>query len=183
SSLSPVSARDPAAIRRMYDFSNLQGSALQTALQTRLIDAAQVVARDDQKGIELGHFVVLNEKGEKVFACQKYSQVVMNFEAVGIAVAGAKPEMEVEGPCEMSENINKISPIWIPLARVLGEPVSDGEFDFMEGQKIRLRFKSVSDSWPKNWDLKNVRLVSKTGEVVEVPSELLRDRKNLSLSF
>ena len=184
-SLGPVSSRDPAAIRRMYDFSNLQGSALQTALQHRLVDGARVVANEGKQGVELGHFVVMNDKGEKVFACQKYNKVILSFEADGVAVAGEKPELEVEGPCEMAENINTIAPVWVPLARVLGEPVSDGEFDFKEGQPVRLRFKAVADNWPKNWALKSVRLTSGGGEVIDVNPDALRERldKPLVLSF
>lgn len=186
-SLGPSSLRDPAAIRRMYDYSNLQGSALQTALQHRLVDGARIVAENGNVGLELGHFVVQDASGDKVFACQKYSKMVLSFEAEGIAVAGEKPTMELEGVCQMADNINSIAPLWIPVARVLGEPVMDGELDYRDAQPVKLRFAHVVDAWPKRWALKSVRLISEGGEVIDVSQGTLRDRlgsdKPLILSF
>lgn len=58
-------SRDPAAIKRVYDFSNLQGSALSIATKQRLISGAKVLYEDSSVGIELGHFVVKGGEGEK----------------------------------------------------------------------------------------------------------------------
>lgn len=152
-------ARDPAAIKRVYDFSNLEGSALSLAAKQRLIDGTQVLTDKSNIGVSLGHFVIRGDDGQKTFACQTYSKVIIGFEGDGMVVAGEKPQMEIEGSCDVSADINSIAPLWIPVAKILGEPVADGEFDFRDGKAVKVRFANVSDQWPSSWVLKNIRLV------------------------
>lgn len=172
----PKSSRDPAAIKKVYDFSHLEGSALDFAAKQRLIDGAKVVRDNLDIGVELGHFVIRGNDGEKVFACQKFSKVILSFEGDGVAVAGELPKMEVEGTCEISSDINSIAAVWIPVSRIIGEPVADGEFDFREGHPARLKFANVSDQWPKIWMLKSLKLVDPSGinGEVSVPAEELK---------
>jgi hypothetical protein len=174
-SMSSGVARDPAAIRRTYDFSGLDGSALAKAQKMRLLSGAKVVREKSDVGVELGHFVLKGEGGEKTFACQKYEKVSMTFAGDGSAINGELPRMEVEGLCEMSADINSISPLWIPVAKILGEPVADGEFSFMEGRPISVRFANVSDQWPKMWQLQSVRLFNGTKDEVVIQGHELRD--------
>lgn len=164
----PKTSRDPAAIKKVYDFSHLEGSALNFAAKQRLLDGAKVIHDKQDIGVELGHFVIRGPEGQKVFACQRYSQVILSFEGDGVAVAGELPQMEVEGDCEISADINSIAAVWIPVSRIIGEPVADGEFDFREGHPAKLKFANVSDQWPKTWMLKSLRLVDPTGENAEV---------------
>lgn len=167
--------RDPAAIKRVYDFSNLQGNALSTATKERLISGARILEVDNEIGVELGHFVIRDQDGNKIFACQKYKRIELVFEGDGSAVAGQLPSMEVEGDCQISADINKIAALWIPVQRILGESVGDGEFDFREGRPIKVRFANVSDAWPKLWRLQAVRLFSSEdrSDFVEIsPPEL-----------
>jgi hypothetical protein len=168
-------ARDPAAIRRTYDFSGLDGSALAKAQKMRLLSGAKIVRDKSDVGIELGHFVLKGEGGEKTFACQKYEKVSMTFAGDGSAVNGELPKMEIEGLCEMSSDINSISPLLIPVAKILGEPVADGEFSFMEGRPISIRFANVSDSWPKLWQLQSVRLFSGAKDEVVIDGHDLQE--------
>lgn len=165
-------ARDPAAIKRVYDFSHLDGTALKYASQQRLLDGVRVL-QDGSKnlGVELGHFVIKGPNGEKEFACQRYDRVTLSFRGDGIAVAGELPTMEVEGACEIAEDINAIAAIWIPVSRILGEPVADGEFDFRDEQKVRIQFTHVSDSWPTTWQLYSVRLQDLDGAQPEMNIE------------
>ena len=168
-------SRDPAAIKKVYDFSHLEGSALNYAAKQRLLDVVKVIHDQKDVGVELGHFVIRGEGGQKAFACQRYSKVVLNFEGDGVAVAGELPQMEVEGTCEISSDINSIAAVWIPVSKILGEPVADGEFAFNEGHQAKLKFANVSDQWPKTWMLRSVKLVDPTGqngEVVIPPAEL-----------
>lgn len=167
--------RDPAAIKRVYDFSNLQGNALSAATKERLISGARILEVDNEIGVELGHFVIRDQEGNKIFACQKYKRIELVFEGDGSAVAGQLPSMEVEGDCQISADINKIAALWIPVQRILGESVGDGEFDFREGRPVKVRFANVSDSWPRLWRLQAVRLFSSEdrSEFVEIsPPEL-----------
>jgi hypothetical protein len=172
----PRTARDPAAINRVFDFSNLGGSALALAAKQRILDGFKVVREPDVLGLELGHFVFRGSDGEKRFACQNYSKVIMSFEGEGIATGGERPEMEVEGRCEISSDINSIAAIWIPVAKILGEPVADGEFDFRDERSSKLKFTNVSDQWPRQWQLKSVKLMDPSGAQgeVSIPTSELR---------
>lgn len=160
--------RDPAAINRVYDFSHLQGSALDYAAKQRLIDGVKVIKDNKDIGVELGHFVVKGIDGDKLFACQRYSKIILTFEGDGIAVGGELPQMEVEGKCDISADINSIAPLWIPTSKFLSEPVVDGEFDYREGHPSKVRFINVSDQWPKTWVLRSVKLLDTSGKFADV---------------
>lgn len=182
-----TSRRDPASIKHSYDFSQLEGSALSYAAKQRLLDGAEVVKNETGIGIELGHFVIRGQDGKKEFACQRYSKVVMTFQGDGVAVAGELPRMEVEGACDISSDINRISALYIPVSRIIGEPVADGEFDFREGKQIKLRFANVSDQWPKTWLLQGIKLVDPSGKYTDLdvePSEVREIvKKPLTVNF
>jgi len=161
-------SRDPAAIKKVYDFSHLEGSALNYAAKQRLLDGVKLVQDKKDIGVELGHFVIRGEGDQKAFACQRYSRIVLAFEGDGVAVGGELPKMEVEGACEISADINSIAAVWIPVSRIIGEPVADGEFDFRDGHPAKLKFQNVSDQWPKTWMLRSVKLVDPSGANGEV---------------
>lgn len=161
-------SRDPAAIKKVYDFSHLEGTALNYAAKQRLLDGVKMIKDKQDIGVELGHFVIRGEGGAKAFACQRYSKVILTFEGDGVAVGGELPQMEVEGTCEISSDINSIAAVWIPVSRIIGEPVADGEFDFREGHPAKLKFANVSDQWPKTWMLRSVKLVDPSGSHGEV---------------
>ncbi len=185
SSVAPTS-RDPAAIKKIYDFSSLKGQPLESALKHRLLNEVRVYQEVASVGLEFGHFVLQGPDGAKTFACQKYSKVLIKFEADGVAVGGEKPQMEVESDCLISADINFMNPIWIPVAKIRGEPVADGEFDFREQQKTKVRFSHVSDSWPKNWVLKSVTLLdTETSQNLEVSTEDLKKQnaKPITVDF
>jgi hypothetical protein len=142
---------------------------------------------DKDIGLELGHFVMKGKDGAKEFACQKYSKVIMTFAGDGSAHSGELPSMEVEGACEISPDINSIAAIWIPVSRILGEPVADGEFDFREGRTSKLKFANVADEWPRIWQLRNLKLVDPTGANgdIFIEGKELRDtiRRPLIIEF
>lgn len=173
----PKATRDPAAIKKVYDFSHLQGSALAYATKQRLLEGAKAIRQDQDISVELGHFVIRGETGEKEFACQRFSKVVMSFEGEGVATAGSLPQMEVEGQCEISNDINTMAAVWIPVSRILGEPATDWEFDFREGRPTKLKFLNVSENWPRIWRLKSVQLIDPTGVYgeVSIPSQEVND--------
>lgn len=169
------SARTPAAIRKVYDFSELDGRALNQASKQRLIAGFEVTREADEIGVRLGHFVVAGADGEKVFACDRFDRVVLTFEGEGVAVNGDKPRMDVEGPCEPDQDINRISPLWIPVARITAEPVHDGEQVYENrGHNLRVNFSNVADQWPPQWVLTSVRLKNAGNEDVTIESAELR---------
>ena len=180
-------SRDPAAIRKNYDFSGLAGDALSQASKQRLISGAAIHKSNGDLGVGLGDFVISSADGQKAFACQKYGTVELVFEGDGSAVNGEKPEMAVEGACEVSADINSIAPLWIPISKIMGEPVADGEFDFREGHPVRIRFANVSGAWPTAWRLKGMRMIDPKhpGEEVKVSDDDLANLMDrpLILSF
>lgn len=161
-------SRSPAAIKRSYDFSGYEGSALHLAMKNRLLSGAKVIYENNDVGVEFGHFVVKALDGNKEFACQRYGQIVLQFQGEGMSIAGEPSIMEVQGACEISSDVNSIAAIWIPVSRIRGEPVSDGEFDFREGRPVKVTFSNVSDQWPNLWMLKSVKLVDPSGKNSEV---------------
>lgn len=165
---SSSSSRSPAAIKKNYDFSGYEGSALHVAMKNRLLSGAKVVYDEKDVGVQFGHFVVKALNGDKEFACQRYGQIVLQFQGEGMAVSGEPSMMEVEGGCEISADINSIAAIWIPVSRIRGEPVADGEFDFRDGKPVKVTFSNVSDQWPNLWQLKAVKLVDPSGKNSDV---------------
>lgn len=151
--------RDPAAVRGNFDFSELSGHQLQSAVKSRLLSGLQIKKSKDGTAFSLGHFVFTNSKNEKKLACQEFEKVYLDFEAEGVSVAGEKPQMEVEGKCTSTPDVSGINPLFVPVARILGEKPGDGEFQFNEGHGITVRFNNLPEEWPTLWLLKSVRLM------------------------
>ncbi|KHD88078.1 MAG: hypothetical protein OM95_11200 [Bdellovibrio sp. ArHS] len=168
----PPIYRDPAAIRNNFDFSHLRGDKLNEAVKQRLLTGMEFRKTPTGAGIGLGHFVFVNENGEKRLACQEFGTVSISFEAEGVSVAGDKPLMEVEGRCEFSPDMSKINPLNIPIAKIVGERPGDGEFQFNEGSMITVRFTNLPEEWPRTWLLKSVKLVNeKQSEALVIESD------------
>lgn len=164
--------RDPAAIKNTFDFSHLRGDKLHEAVKQRLLTGLEFRKGNQGTGISLGHFVFVNESGEKKLACQEFGKVSLSFEAEGVSVAGDKPVMEVEGRCEFSADMSKINPLFVPIAKITGERPGDGEFQFNEGSKVTVRFTNLPEEWPRTWLLKSVKLVNeKDSEALVIESD------------
>lgn len=174
SSWGPV-ARDPAAVRQVYDFSNLSGRDLTVAMKKRLLAGSAVIRVQQSLGIELGHFALAKLTGEKTLACQEFQKVTLHFEAEGVATSGERPVMEVEGACEYSADMTKINPILIPLDKILAEKPSDGEFQYRGGHPVTVKFSGMTEEWPTRWLLKGVRLSNAAEQ-----KELLIDAEEVS---
>lgn len=160
--------RQPAAIQKVFDFSHLEGSALQLASQKRVLSAAKIISLSEGIGIELGHFITRGPDGKKQFACHVYNRIQLVFFAEGIADAGNKPRMEIEGECKMDTNINRISAIPIPVAKILEEKPGNFELNFLEGNPVTIHFEHVTDQWPREWSLYSVRLYDQDKRSSEV---------------
>lgn len=169
-------SRIPAAIRRDLDFSKLDGAELITASQKRLVTAAQVILQEEDLGVQLGHFVTRGTTGKSQLACDFYDRVTMRFEAEGIADSGEKPVMEIEGPCRPATDITRIEPIWIPVARILGERPSDMDLAYGDGN-VQFRFAHMGTEWPLRWSLQSVRLYNgeESGREVNISRQELRE--------
>ncbi|MBO9667074.1 MAG: hypothetical protein J7501_09705 [Bdellovibrio sp.] len=151
-------SRDPAAVKNGFDFSHLSGEKLQDAVKQRLLAGFEFKKSHDGTGIGLGHFVFIDQKGEKKLACQEFGKVSLTFEAEGMSVGGDKPTMELEGVCEFSRDMARIHPLFLPIAKILGEKPADGEFQFNEQNGVIVRFTNIPEEWPRTWLLKSVKL-------------------------
>lgn len=153
-------SRQPAAVRKSLDLSNLEGSALQLASQKRILEEAKVISTDHGIGIELGHFILRGEDGKKQFGCHVYDHIQLVFYADGVAADGNVPMMSVEGACKMQTDINRISAIQIPTHKILQEKPGDLELSYLEDTPVFIHFDHVVDKWPREWTLFSVKLFS-----------------------
>jgi hypothetical protein len=170
----PLQSRNPAAIRPYYDFTNLRGSALEIALKERVIANLEIVHKNNDVGLTFGHFAFTNSAAEKTFGCHEYKNVTLKFESADMAISGEKSKMEVESNCVASSDITMIEPIWLPLSKIYNDKPTDGDFQFMEGQKISIHFSNVSDEWPKKWHLIGVKLNNPNHELSIDRNEMLK---------
>lgn len=168
--------RNPAAIKKSFDFSHLEGSKLVSHSQERLIAAAKILMNEESVGIELGHFVAKNSEGKKQSACRAYNQVELVFKAGDMLVHGSPPEMVIKGPCLYQNNSDRISAIWIPMADILKSKVGNTALDFGEAGEVGVRFSNIGDEWPRVWGLASVRLSNSDS----LESELMIDESRMN---
>jgi len=171
--------RDPAAIRKDYDFSSLVDTELNVAQKHRLVNGVYVAKESDYTSISLGHFVLRSSENTKEFACERYDTVQLVFEGQGIAVNGENSMMEVEGKCEVSTtDLSQTVGLKIPLKKITTDKPVNGEILFGETSSTKFKFANLSDSWPKSWYLKEIKLKnSKTGNELPVSESELREIK------
>jgi hypothetical protein len=153
------SDRSPAAIQKVFDFSYLQGSAFQKAAKHRMFSSLDIVKKSDEVVIELGNFVLSNEKSEKEFACGYFDRFELIFEADGISADGDKPELSIESRCRVSENINQLVPVRIPMLKIATEEPGNAEYKFFDNEHpVTVKFTRTTSSWPRRWILTGIKL-------------------------
>lgn len=176
--------RGPAAIRRAYDVSALEGKALSRKVNEQLIGEAHILKDGDKTGLELGQFVT-EVKGKKVLACSVFERVELTFQSEGEASSGEVPQMIVEGRCRNSGNkMTWMEPIWIPTADLLTRsPASTTAVDFYDGEPVSLRFENVGDQWPRKWILNKIKLYDdqNTAQTISVERSAIRAANPSSL--
>ena len=101
---------------------------------------------------------VRGEGGEKELACGYFARVILVFRGEGIATSGHPPEMIVDSDCEISKDINRLKPLWIPYKKIRDQQARDFIVTFDGYPKIE--FKNMSGDWPLTWYLNAVRLDS-----------------------
>jgi hypothetical protein len=172
--------RDPAAIRKDYDFSSLVDSELTIAQKHRLVNGVYVAKESDYTSVSLGHFVLRSSESTKEFACERYDTVQLLFEGQGVAVNGENSVMEVEGKCEVSTtDLSQTVGLKIPFKKITEHKPTSGDLVLGENETTKFKFANVSDSWPKSWYLKEIKLKnSKTGSELPVSETELRGIKS-----
>jgi hypothetical protein len=157
-----VGTRDPAAIRKVYDFSTLNGSSLMRATKQRLLSGTKVVQGNGQVGIELGHFVVNDLSGKRQFACDVFNTVELKFKSQGYAVNGERAELVVQAPCVVAPDVNQISAIPVPFELIKQEEPGEVELSYADYPDQKFTVMNVLDSWPETWEV--VEIVLKDSE-------------------
>jgi hypothetical protein len=149
--------RNPAAIHKALEYAQIDGSALSMGSQKRLIEEATFKKENGKISIELGHFVTQAEGKRKVFACDFYEHVDLVFNAEGTATGGEIPSMKVQAPCKVSQDLNKILAISIPVEKILGQKAQNLDSHFDQAS-TNFHFENMGNVWPKTWILKSVHL-------------------------
>lgn len=176
--------RLPAAVGKGVDFSELQGHALFLASQKRLVEEIKILTTPDAVGLELGHFLTKNAKGEKQFACSQYPKVLLRFIASGIAESGEVPTMDVEASCVVGESLGKLEPIWIPVGQLLQQRPGNFELKLTDPQPVDFRFQHMTQSWPTQWVLDSVSIFSeKTGESLLIRRDEISELTDRSIEI
>ncbi|MCB0390590.1 MAG: hypothetical protein KDD58_04840 [Bdellovibrionales bacterium] len=177
--------RDPAAIKKVFDFSHLEGRALEMASYKRLVADAVLTEDKENIGIELGHFVVKDDKNHRQFACDIYNRIELTFESADMSVSGEPSIMKVEANCTANEDINRINTVWIPMNKILKEKEGDIELQFRERGLIYINFKNIGDRWPRAWMLSNVKMYNEEnfGKLLQIDRQQMQDimKKPLTL--
>ena len=151
-------SRVPAAIQKVFDFSHLQGAALQLASHKRLVADAEIKEEKGRIGIELGHFVLLGVNNSKQFACRHFSKIEIEFHSADMSVSGEPSIMKVEAPCSVTADINRIDTIWIPMEQIHSSKVGDFEMQVNSDPPVNFNFKNIGDRWPNAWTLHKVKM-------------------------
>jgi hypothetical protein len=176
--------RDPAGMERKHHFTSLDGPPAEFNSKSRMIKFLNFLnsntdSQGEQIGIQLGNFAVTSENGQKDFVCQKYDRVILQFEADGFAMSGERPRLEVEGHCEIEEDVNHLVTLWIPFAKIISEVPADGELDIKDPRPVVLKFSNIGDEWPQNWTLMNVKIQDVKEQNSEISMESIEIREVL----
>jgi hypothetical protein len=154
-------SRAPASIEHVFDYSNLQGTALEYAAKQRLLSSIVVAKDGDDAVVQLGNYVLSNDSQEKDFACGYYDQVTLEFDAEGVAVSGEKPHIVVQAGCEVGDNINSFVPIRIPVSKLKTNAPMESEYQFFQGKTpLKIQMTSPPPQWPGQWVLTDLKLTN-----------------------
>lgn len=171
------SHRTPAALHKTFDYSTLEGGALKMLSPNRLLEEAQVFNEAGNVALEFGHFVTKGDGDQKLFACDYYDHIHLVFKANGAAINGEASTMSVEAPCKVSEDLNHIAAIYIPIEKIKNEKAHDMDLSYNQ-TGMNFRFENMSDTWPESWTLTGVRLRRES----EVSKDIIYSEKQIKES-
>lgn len=169
-------SRMPAAVPKVFDFSNLRGGDLRMASTRRLLEDVKLIKGEEAVGVELGHFVTMGPSGRREFACQAYNKIEMVFFADGIAESGEIPEMTVNSGCIMGADMNRISTIWVPNMIAGKQKTSTNVISLNNENPVAVQFTHVGSEWPTDWVLKTIRLYSDQNPAYEMKFDQMEIR-------
>jgi len=176
--------RRPASIPKVFDFSELQGTALEDAARKHLISDAKSIREKDRAGFYLGHFVTRNLDGKSALACDIYNRVSMTFLAEGMAMSGDRPSLTIDASCEVGDNVNQMEPIWIPIAEIMAQKPGNMELQLNSPKPITLKFQNIESTWPTYWILSELKIYNRTdGRSISVDNTTIYKLSSAPLSM
>lgn len=180
-------ARGPAAVPRTYDFSNLEGSALREASVKQILSGTKTLVAGSLSGLQMGHFTMRNSGGVSVSVCDIYPTIELQFVAGDMAVSGESPEMHVTGDCSMADTPGALEPVMFDYMAVRATQVQEQSVRQPQANNNEVKFKNVSDTWPRMWVLKQIKFISAetNRDPLEISVEEIRQSlgKNVALEW
>ncbi|WP_413288600.1 hypothetical protein [Bdellovibrio sp. HCB337] len=144
-----------------YDLSEASDKEFSRLAKYALIQGLQVHKTQESMGLSLGLFLVKNESGSKVYACEKYPNVEIVLQAEGVAYSGDVPTILMRGPCMASDDGQRILPLTMPLKGLhknlrenpmLKLPLGD------RGESVMLSAQTLYEEWPHYWNVVGIKL-------------------------
>ena len=115
---------------------------------------AQIMENEDVIQFVLGNMIFQDEKGNKSFVCQSFSEVDFLFEAEGLFIHGEPITMHITARCKSHSDRQWIGPFLIPAQEILDTPITQTTF---ESHQQTINFHNVSLFWPQTWILREVQ--------------------------
>lgn len=155
-------SRSPASIQKVFDYSYLEGDALKTAVNQRVVNSMNInKTESDDVEIQMGNFVLKDDHNEKDFACGYYDQVALTFEAEGVSVDGEKPTLVVESGCEIGGDVNTLTPIKLPVHQLKAQKPGNTDYKFFNAKSpVTVHSSNPAADWPDTWVLTDVKLTN-----------------------
>jgi hypothetical protein len=185
------------------DLTCLKGTELEMAIYDRVISGFKGQRQNGLMGIRLGHFIYSEEKIENnesclksqarkisstqylessTFACEKYPKIIIKFLADGEAANGEKRLLEIESPCEVSEDIGQTETFWVPWGKLSKGSPFDGTAEYTQPSKVKIRTQNIANKWPSKWFLDQIDLIG-NNEAISIKSTQIKELAGRPIIF
>lgn len=162
-----VSERNPAAIRKSYDYTTLQEEDIQKNIKDQLLQEAQLKKGPAGYSIAFGQFQFQMANGYTANTCEQYKKVILTFVGDGMATSGEVPQMQVEGDCISDpQSEQKTTQIEISVESLAKSKPNDGDYSFTSN--TRLNLSNMGEAWPTAWSLQSIQFVDPTGVYADI---------------
>lgn len=153
-----------------YDLSEESGNTFLKRAKYALIEGLRVEKTSSHLGLSPGLFLVKNEEGAKVYACEKYPRLELVLQAEGVAYSGNIPTLRIQGPCVPSDDGRHMEAFAIPLKdldkKLRENPNSSFPFGD-HGESFGVSAQNLYNEWPTQWNLVGIKLFNNQ-EVLDV---------------
>lgn len=154
-----------------FDLTEVPESEFNVGFKTALVSGLSVEKTATTMGLSWGQFMVKNESGGKVYACDKYPFLEMELKAEGVAHSGEIPSLIIRGPCMTSDDGKKILALPLPLAHLLerlsaqpevkvnlGSSREGFQGEGSKGEGFTISAKNLFRPGPRYWNVTGLKL-------------------------